>query len=107
MKTAKRAKLQAAGYRVTTAQEFLGLSDEEMAVIEIKRRLIDKIKRIRTSRGLTQRQVAELIGSSQSRVAMVERGCPDVSLDLICRCLFALGVSRAEIGRVIAAPRAA
>jgi hypothetical protein len=32
---------------------------------------------------------------------------PDVSLDLICRALFALGVSREQIGKTLSAKRAA
>lgn len=107
MKNTQRAKLTAAGYRVTTTQEFLGLSSEEMALIELKLRLIGLLKRIRSERGLTQLQLAKLIGSSQSRVAMIERGRPDIGLDLICRALFAMGASRADIGRVISSTRAA
>jgi hypothetical protein len=42
-----------------------------------------------------------MIHSSQSRVAMLERGKPDVSLDLICKSLFALGLNQNAIGRAI------
>jgi hypothetical protein len=37
----------------------------------------------------------------------MEATSPDVSLDLICRALFALGVSRHQIGKVIGGKRAA
>jgi transcriptional regulator with XRE-family HTH domain len=56
---------------------------------------------------LTQQQVAKLIDSSQSRIAKMEAAGSDVSLDLICKALFVLGVSRREIGRRIASKRAA
>jgi DNA-binding XRE family transcriptional regulator len=107
MNATKRAKLEALGYRVTDTQEFLGLSDEEMALIDMKIRLVAKLRRTRAERGLTQAQLAKLIQSSQSRIAMMERGRPEVSLDLVCRALFAMGVSRRQIGQTIASTRAA
>ena len=107
MKQAKRDKLTKLGYRLTTTQEFLGLSDEEMALIDVKISLIRKLKAIRTSKRITQKQLADLIHSSQSRIAMLERGRPDVSLDLICRALFALGVTRGQLGKAITATKAA
>jgi DNA-binding XRE family transcriptional regulator len=72
--------LAKAGYRVTTTQEFLGLSDEEMAVIDLKVLLIEKLKELRSQKKMTQHQLARLLGSSQSRVAMLEKGRPGVSL---------------------------
>jgi len=107
MNQRKAEKLTKLGYRVTTTQEFLGLSDEEMSLIELKISLIKKIKQIRGDRNITQQQLAGLIQSSQSRVAMMERGRPEVSLDLICRALFALGVSRRELGKAILSGKAA
>lgn len=107
MKPRKRKKLESLGYRVMDTQEFLGLSDEEMELIDLKVLLIGRVKAIRTEKGLTQAQLAKLISSSQSRVAMLERGRPEVSLDLICRALFALGVSRREIGKALISKKAA
>ena len=107
MKQDKLDKLRKLGYRVTHAQEFLGLSDEEIALIDLKISLIGKLKEARGAKKVTQQQLARLIRSSQSRVAMLEQGRPDVSLDLICRALFALGVSRREIGRAITSNKAA
>jgi hypothetical protein len=48
-----------------------------------------------------------LIGSSQSRVAKMEAAGADISLDLICKALFALGVSQKSLGKMIASKRAA
>lgn len=107
MKRIKMEKLARLGYRITSTQEFLGLSDEEMTLIELKLALIDKLKKTRSERKITQQQLARLIHSSQSRVAMLERGRPDVSLDLICRALFAMGVSRRELGKAITSNKAA
>ncbi len=107
MKSTKRRKLQAAGFKVGTVQEFLRLSDEEMTLIDLKIRLVAMLKAARESRGITQHQLAKLMSSSQSRVAKLEGACTKASLDLICRALFALGVTTRDLGRTIAANKAA
>ena len=107
MNRGKWSKLRKLGYRVTSAQEFLGLSDEEVALIDLKIALIEMLKEKRQSKGMTQHQLARLIRSSQPRVAMLEKGASDVSLDLICRALFALGVTRTGLGKAIISHRAA
>jgi DNA-binding XRE family transcriptional regulator len=103
----KKQKLQRLGYRVTDAKAFLNLSDEEMALIDLKISLIKKLRDVRKSKMITQKTLAKLLRSSQPRVAMLERGAADVSLDLICRALLVLGVPTREIGKTIASRRAA
>lgn len=39
--------------------------------------------------------------SSQSRVALMEKGSPSVSIDLLIRGLFALGITRKELAKAI------
>src|SRR4051794_11322279 len=107
MKASKAKKLEQLGFRVGSTQEFLGLSDEDAALIDLKITLISMLKRAREAAGVTQQQLAKTIRSSQSRVAKMEAGDPAVSLDLLCKALFALGVSNRALGRVIAAKRAA
>ena len=65
------------------------------------------LKKRRESLGYIQTQVAELIGSSQSRVAKMEAGDPSVSVDLLIRTLLALGVNRKQVGRAIGAAASA
>jgi hypothetical protein len=107
MNPSKRKTLAKAGFRVGTVQEFLCLSDEEMALIELKMRLIEMLKSVRKSNNVSQQELARRMTSSQSRVAKMEAADPDVSLDLICKALFALGASRQDIGKRIASKRAA
>jgi DNA-binding XRE family transcriptional regulator len=107
MKQDNWEKLRKLGYRVTSAQDFLELSDEQMALIDLKISLIEKLKATRRRKKISQQELARRIQSSQSRVAMLERGRPDVSLDLICRALFALGVNRRELGKAIHPGKAA
>ncbi len=102
MKKSKKEKLQKLGYIVTDAQGYLGLSDEEMALIDLKIQLMHKLKAIREKAGVTQKELAKLMHTSQSRIAMLEGGSSDVSLDLVCKALFALGISKKQIAKAIA-----
>lgn len=101
MKRSKKDRLEAAGWRVGTAQEFLGLTQEEAAFIEMKLALSESVRRRRQARRLTQTQLAKRLGSSQSRVAKIEAADPSVSIDLLVRSLLAMGASRAEVARII------
>ena len=104
MEKAKRKRLEARGWKVGTVEEFLGLTAEEAAYIEIKLALSRKIKELRQQKRLTQVDVARLLRSSQSRVAKMETGDASVSLDLLVRSLIALGATRRDLARFIAAP---
>ena len=107
MRDSKRRRLEAAGWRIGSAAEFLNLSPEEAAYVELKLRLATKLRERRQKRRLSQEELAEVVKSSQSRIAKMEAGDPSVSVDLIIRTLFALGLSNREIASVIASPRRA
>ena len=98
----KKDKLAKKGWTVGTVAEFLDLSAEESAYIEMKLALSEKLKQRRLRKKLTQAQLAKAIESSQSRVAKMEAGDPTVSIDLLVKSLLALGVSKKELGRTIA-----
>jgi ribosome-binding protein aMBF1 (putative translation factor) len=97
MNSSKLKRLKAAGWKVGTAKDFLGLQKQEAALVEVKLSLIDAVKKSRQKRRLSQVDLAERIGSSQSRVAKIEAGDPSVSLDLIARALIATGATQKEI----------
>ena len=101
MKADKRKNLEAAGWKVGSAAEFLKLSDEEVAYIDLKLKLANRLKVARIRRRLTQKEFARRIDSSQSRVAKMETGDRSVSLDLLIKSLLAIGVSNADIGKAI------
>ncbi len=101
MKAAKRKKLEANGWKVGDAADFLELTDEESAYIELKLKLAKRLKEARTRRHLTQAQFAKRIDSSQSRVAKMETGDRSVSLDLLIKSLLSLGVKNEDIGKAI------
>ena len=50
----KRKRLEARGWKVGTAKELLGLSDEEEAYIELRLKLAEGLKARRVDKGLTQ-----------------------------------------------------
>jgi predicted XRE-type DNA-binding protein len=97
----KKARLEARGWRVGSAEEFLGLTPEETAYIELRLKLSDAVREYRKKRHLTQVQLAELLQSSQSRVAKVEAADDSVSLDLLIRSLLALGATYQDLAKVI------
>jgi ribosome-binding protein aMBF1 (putative translation factor) len=101
MKSATTRKLNAAGWRVGSARDFLSLSDQEAALVEMRVSLSRRLRDRRSECGLSQGEVAAKTGSSQSRVAKMEAADPTVSLDLLIRSLLALGTSPKEIARVI------
>ena len=80
-----KKKLEASGWRVADAKDFLQLSDDEAGFIELKLALAQDLRTRRLARGLNQTQVANLIGSSQSRVAKMEAADTSVSVDLLVR----------------------
>jgi hypothetical protein len=102
MQESKRKKLEAKGWRIGTPKDFLGMSDEEEAYVNLRLKLADGLKARRQSRGITQVGLARAIKSSQSRVAKMEAGDPTVSLDLLVKSLFALGASNRELAAIIA-----
>lgn len=101
MRDAKRAELESAGWRVGDTAEFMGLTTEEAAFVELRLDLALYLRELRRSSGWTQSAVAERLGSSQSRVAKMEAADPSVSLDLLVRALLSLGATREDVARVI------
>jgi len=81
-----RKQLERAGFAVGGAADFLGLSAEEAALVEMRLGL----------------RLARRTGSSQSRVAKMEAGDPSVSLELLIRALLAAGASRRDVGQALA-----
>lgn len=101
MKQSKRKKLEAAGWAVGSAQEFLGLSDADAALIELKLTLSRTLRDRRQRRGVSQVELAKRLQSSQSRVAKMEAGDPTVSMDLLVSSLLVLGASEADLAKAI------
>lgn len=99
MEKKKRAALESAGFRVGSAEEFLGLTVEERRLVELRVAIAQTIRRLRQEQSMTQQQLADKLKSSQSRVAKIEVGAADVSMDLMFRGLFAMGGDLADLTR--------
>lgn len=107
MRVAKRRKLLEGGWAVGDADDFIGLTAEEQALVELRLRLANGLKLQRVQRRLTQGDLARVVRSSQSRVAKMEAGDPSVSIDLLFRSLIALGASNSDLAKIISARKPA
>ena len=102
MDARKRKRLEAAGWQVGSAADFLALSPEEVQLVEMRIALSASLKARRTRARLSQTALARRLGSSQSRVAKMEAADATVSLDLLIRALLALGASARDVARALA-----
>jgi ribosome-binding protein aMBF1 (putative translation factor) len=102
MNTAKRKRLEAAGWKVGSTADFLELSAEEAAFVELKLRLSESLRERRKGQKLSQDTLARKIRSSQSRVAKMEAGDPTVSIDLLIRALLAMGATHRDLAKAVA-----
>ncbi len=103
MDEGKRKRLEAAGWKTGSAYDFLEMTEAEASYVELKLALSAAVRKLRRRRHLTQVQLAELMRSSQSRVAKVEAGDATVSLDLLVRSLLTLGASNDDLADLISA----
>jgi ribosome-binding protein aMBF1 (putative translation factor) len=101
MKSTKRARLEARGWRVGSAAEFLELTPEEAAFVETKLALSKCVRDRRTAQNVSQSVLAKRLKSSQSRVAKMEAADASVSIDLLLRALFALGAKPKDVATAI------
>ena len=97
----KKDRLAAGGWSTGTAADFLGLTPEEAEFVELKLALSSELKDLRSEHGISQLELAERLGSSQSRVAKMEASDPTVSVDLLIRGLFAAGATKEDIASAI------
>jgi Helix-turn-helix len=102
MDITKQTRLEAAGWNVGNAADFLELTLEEATIVEMRVMLSRRLKERR--KGLmTQAELATKMSSSQPRIAMAENGDSSVSIDY-CECGL-MGRSRLDDGIPIAVPR--
>ncbi len=93
----KIKRLEAAGWKVGDASDFLEMSDQEVEFLEFKLALANKVRELRRKKGMTQVEFARVVGSSQSRIAKLEAADSSVSTDLMLKSYFMLGARRADV----------
>jgi predicted XRE-type DNA-binding protein len=91
MDTRKRKALEAAGWKVGDAADFLGMSDEERQLLDARVELALAIRRQRAARQLSQKQLGARLKTSQPRIAKIERAASDVSMDQLVKAFTAAG----------------
>ncbi len=105
MRPGKRKRLEKLGWSVGDTAEFLGLDEVESKLLDIRISLARLLRATRSRRRLTQFELAEKIGSSQSRVAKLEAGDSSVSVDLLVRSVIAAGASASDLAKAVAGKR--
>lgn len=102
MGEAKKERLRRDGWAVGDASDFLELTPEEAEFVEMRLSLARAVRELRAERGLSQTELAQRVGSSQSRVAKMEAADRSVSVDLMIRCLLRIGAHRADVAAYVA-----
>jgi len=85
MDAAKRKVIEAAGWKVGDAADFLEMNDQERQLLDTRVKLALAIRQQREALHLSQKQLAALLKTSQPRVAKIERAASDVSMDQLIR----------------------
>jgi DNA-binding XRE family transcriptional regulator len=98
MERGKRKKLEKSGYEVGSVNEFLELSEAEVAYLDIRIQLGSLVREYRKKHHLTQTELAVELGTSQSRLAKMESGDPSTSIDLLVKSLLKLGITKKALG---------
>lgn len=91
MDAEKRKALEAAGFRVGTVAEFLGLTPEEERLVELRVSLARAVRRRREEANLSQKDLAARARTTQPRIALIESAAGGVTLDRMFGALFAAG----------------
>lgn len=91
MDSAKRKALEAAGWKVGDAADFLDMNDEERQLLDARVELALAVRRQREACQLSQKELGLKLKTSQPRIAKIERAATDVSLDQLVRAFAAAG----------------
>jgi transcriptional regulator with XRE-family HTH domain len=98
---------QKSGWVEGDTADFLGLSDEESLLIDLKITTAMAVRRLRAQRKITQEQLAAMARVDQSRVAKIENCSPRITLDAMVMLLFVLGGTLADLTGPLMDERAA
>jgi predicted XRE-type DNA-binding protein len=101
MDLTKRKALEAAGWQMGDAADFLDMNDEERQLLDARVELALAVRRQREACHLSQKELGVKLKTSQPRVAKIERAATDVSLDQLVRAFAAAG------GRIVVKATAA
>ena len=95
--------MQEAGFESGSVGELLGLSEAQETLVETKVRLTELLREERRARGWSQNRLAQAMEKKQQVVARIEMAHRSVSLDLLLRALFTMGVKPSRVARELEA----
>jgi DNA-binding XRE family transcriptional regulator len=101
MRRSKRTRLERSGWVIGSVKDFLGLSEADAALIEMKLAFSRMLRERRTQYGLSQTNLAKQLQSSQSRVAKMEAGDPSVTMDLLISALLLLRAKSGDLAKAM------
>ncbi len=84
-------------------EDLVARAEEEAAYSEIRRALATGVRDTRRRRRVSQQEVADLIGSSQPRVSMMEAADASVSVNLMIQTLIRIGARRRDVALILSA----
>lgn len=61
-------------------------------VVQVPSQLSDHLRALRKAKGLSQKQLGELVGVNQARIAKIENNATSISVDQLLKILATLGV---------------
>ena len=91
MDATKRKAIEAAGWKVGDAADFLEMSDEERQLLDTRVALAVAVREQREASKLSQKQLGARLKTSQPRIAKIECAASDESMDQLVRALTAAG----------------
>ncbi len=92
--------LEAKGYTVGDVSALLDLTPAEETLIDTGLALSNLVRQTRVARGLTQKQLAERLGTRQPNIARLETAA-GTSFDALFQALYAMQVSPREIAAAL------
>ncbi len=97
----RRAELERKGAVEMTVQEWLGLTDAEMQMVEFRVAMAKEVGRRRRAARISRKALAERIGVSQSSITDIEHGVSS-SLEAVMMAYFATGATLADLAPIFA-----
>jgi ribosome-binding protein aMBF1 (putative translation factor) len=89
------------GWVEGSVKELMDLDSADMEYIETRLALTRAIREERKKQHITQVTLAARMKTTQSRVAKIEKGDPTISMDMILRGFFTLGLTRKELAKAM------
>lgn len=97
MDAERKKKLEAAGWKFGDYADFLGMTPEEKAIVEIRLAATREMERLRAENPISQEELARRMGTKQPNVSKLFKNPGNATLDTLFRALLALGSTPKKI----------